>query len=231
MKPPLSPELITALQAIDACTLANVIEMFRVRLRNEGFADGSIHAVFPQLPPVVGNAVTVQVRGASPPVRGRSYLDRTDWLEYVQSVPKPRIVVVQDISSKPGQGAFLGEVHLHILRALGCTGAITNGSVRDLNAIEALRFPLFAGSISVSHAYVHIVNIGGPVEMGGLAIESGDLLHADRHGVQTPPPEIIAQIPARAERLKAREKALIALCQAPDFSVSKLRAALADEGV
>jgi len=231
MKPTLSPELIAALQAIDACTLANVIELFQVRLRNEGFADGSIRAVFPVLPPVVGNAVTVQVRGASPPVRGRSYLDRTDWLEYVQSVPNPRIVVVQDISTEPGQGAFLGEVHLHILRALGCTGAITNGSVRDLNAVEAMRFPLFAGSVSVSHAYVHIVKIGGPVEVGGLTVESGALLHADRHGVQTLPPDIVALIPERAERLKARESALIALCQEPNFSVAKLRAALADEGV
>jgi regulator of RNase E activity RraA len=226
MNAPLTPGVLEALRRIDACTLANAIETFQFRLRNEGFASGATHCLFPQLRPVVGHAVTVKIRGASPPTGTRTYLERTDWWDYIQSVPGPRIVVVQDISTQPGLGALLGEVHISILQALGCVGAITNGAVRDIPAVDGLGFQLFAGSLSVSHSYVHIVEIGTPVEIGGLAIRSGDLLHGDIHGIQSIPPAIAADLPAAAAQINARERALIALCRAPGFSIEKLRAAI-----
>jgi regulator of RNase E activity RraA len=117
------------------------------------------------------------------------YPDRTDWWGYIQSVAEPRVIVVQDCAESPGSGSLLGAVHTNIVRALGCVGAVTNGSVRDIPALESMAFPVFAGSICVSHAYIHIVEMGGPVEIGGLKIKSGDLLHGDIHGVQTIPIE------------------------------------------
>ena len=227
----LSPPQLEALRRLDACSLANAIEPFRVRLRNQGFANGSIRSVFPHFPPVVGYAATLKIRGASPPTDASTYCERTDWWNYVLSLPAPRVVVVQDISSQPGLGAFLGEVHANILRALGCAGAMTNGAVRDLPAVEALGFPLFAGNLSVSHSYVHIVEFGTPVQIGGLEIQSGDLLHGDRHGVQTIPPEIAARLPAAAEVMAAREQALIAVCRDPKFTLEKFRAALRSRSV
>ena len=124
-----------------------------------------------------------------PPPTAR-YPDRTDWWDYILSLPAPRVVVVQDVATKVGLGSLLGAVHVNILRALGCVGAVTNGAVRDLPAAEKLGFQLFAGSVSVSHAYVHIVEFGTPVEIGGLKIQSGDLLHGDLHGVQSIPSDI-----------------------------------------
>jgi regulator of RNase E activity RraA len=103
---------------------------------------------------------------------------------------------------------------------------VTNGSVRDIPAAESLGFHLFAGNISVSHAYVHIVEVGGAVEIAGLKIQSGDLLHGDLHGVQSIPLDIAGQIPPVAERIKAKEQELIALCQSKNFSMEKLRAAV-----
>jgi 4-hydroxy-4-methyl-2-oxoglutarate aldolase len=133
---------------------------------------------------------------------------------------------VEDVGSHLGLGALLGEVHVNILRRLGCVGAVTNGSVRDLPAVEAMGFPLFAGSLSVSHSYVHIVEAGGPVLIGGLPVRSGDLLHGDRHGVQSVPPEVVDQIPAMAAQLAARDQAVIALCRSAGFSLEKLRSTL-----
>ncbi len=227
MKTPLTPGTLEALRRLDACTLANAIETFQLRLRNEGFASGEARCLFPQLPPMAGYAVTVKIRGSSPPTGAGTYLERTDWWDYIQSVPGPRVIVVQDISTRPGLGALLGEVHVNILKALGCVGAVTNGAVRDIPAVAALGFPLFAGSLSVSHSYVHLVEIGAPVEIGGLAIRSGDLLHGDVHGIQSVPAEIAAEIPAVAARISARERELITLCQSPGFSPEKLRSAVA----
>jgi 4-hydroxy-4-methyl-2-oxoglutarate aldolase len=141
-------------------------------------------------------------------------------------VPAPRVVVIQDVSERPGFGSFIGEVHAHVLRALGCEGVVTNGSVHDLPGIAAMGFGLFAGSVAVSHAYVHIVDYGKPVEVGGLKVNPGDLLHADQHGVLSVPAEIAAEIPAVAGQLLERERKVIEFCRSKEFTVEKLRDAV-----
>jgi hypothetical protein len=44
-----SPELLKNLQQFDSCTISNAIERFDVRTRNEGFVNGSVRCVFPEL--------------------------------------------------------------------------------------------------------------------------------------------------------------------------------------
>jgi len=225
---PLTDEQIEALRRLDACTLANAIETFHQRLRNEGFVDHTVRSLFPDLPAMVGYAATVRIRGSSPPLADGPYPDRTDWWDYVDSLPRPQIVVLQDVATKPGLASLVGAVHMNILRTLGCVGVVTNGSVRDIPAARAAGFHYFAGSVSVSHGYVHIVDFGGTVEIGGLTIESGTLLHGDLHGVQSVPQSVAAQIPDVAARLAAHERDLIALCRSRDFSLEKLRAAVTE---
>ena len=231
MNPPITPEQLDALRRLDACTLANAIETFNVRLRNEGFTDGALRCLFPSLPPIVGYAATIKFRGSAPPTTAGLYAQRTDWWDYVQSLPSPRIVVAQDIASHRGLGALLGEVHFNIQSALGCVGIITNGAVRSLSTAEALGFQIFAEHVTVSHAYTHVVEFGIPVEVDGLKIHSGELLHGDQNGVQSIPIGIAGQLPAIAARIAAKKKALIALCQSPDFTLEKLRAAVATKEI
>ncbi len=219
-------EQLEALRRLDACTLANAVETFHERLRNEGFMGHNVRCLFPQLQPMVGYAATVKIRGSSPPTTGNLYSDRTDWWDYILSLPAPRVVVVQDTAARPGLGSLVGAVHMNVLRALHCVGVITNGSVRDIPAAESAGFHYFAGSVSVSHAYVHIVEIGKPVEIDGLKIRSGDLLHGDLHGVQTIPLDLAPSLPRAAAKISAEEQALIALCRSPEFSLQKLRAAI-----
>ena len=228
MNTPLTHEPFEILRRLDATTLANAIETFHQRLRNEGFADNSVRCLFPKLPPMLGHAATVKIRGSEPPTAGTGFADRTDWWDYINSLPTPRVVVVQDVSSRVGLGSLLGAVHVNILRALKCVGAATNGSVRDLPEVRELGFPLFTGGVSVSHAYIHIIEFGRPVEIGGLKIESGDLVHGDLHGIQTIPPDLATRIPERAARIAEDEQAIIKLCQSREFSLEKLRAAVAN---
>lgn len=228
---PLTAEQLEALRRLDACTLANAIETFQKRLRNEGFVDHSIRAIFPRLHPMVGFAATVIIRGSLPPTASGIYPDRTDWWDYIRSVPAPRVIVVEDRATRPGTGSLLGAVHTNIVRALGCVGAVTNGSVRDIPALESLAFPVFAGSICVSHAYIHIVEMGGVVEIGGLKIKSGDLLHGDMHGVQSIPLDIAARVPVEAAKIIQLEKQIISLCRSSEFSLEKLRALISSNPV
>jgi len=229
MKPALDHDQLEALRRLDACSLANAIETFHERLRNEGFMDHTVKCLFPRLEPMVGYAATVKIRGSAPPTTARTYPDRTDWWDYILSLPSPRVVVVHDVATRPGLGSLVGAVHMNILRALHCVGLVTNGSVRDIPAAESAGFHFFAGSVSVSHAYVHIVDIGTTVEIGGLKIASGDLLHGDLHGAQSIPLDVAAQIPSVAAKIVAREQALIALCRSPEFSLEKLRQAVENQ--
>lgn len=229
MKAPLTSDQLEALRRLDTCMVANAIDTFDTRLRNEGYADASVRCQFPCLRPMSGYAVTVKIRCSSPPPEGHGYYDRTDWWNHILTIPGPRVVVVQDVDSRPGTGAFLGEVHCNILLALGCVGAITNGAVRDLSAVESMRFQLFAGSVSVSHAYSHIVAVGGEVEIGGLKIQPGEIIHGDRHGILSVPRGIAAEIPAAAAKIIEQEKRLIALCRSGDFALERLRAAVKEK--
>ena len=131
-------------------------------------------------------------------------------------------MVLQDADPQARLGAFVGEIHATIGLALKCVGCVTNGAVRDLPAVEALGFQLFAGSVSVSHSYAHIIDFGEPVEIGGLKIQSGDLMHGDRHGVLTIPLEIAADVPAEAAKILAEERELTEFCRSPEFSLEEL---------
>src|ERR1051325_2387679 len=110
-----------AIRRLDTCTVSNAIETFGVRLRNEGYADATVRCMFPHLSSMLGNAVTAKIRCSNPPTEGgHAYLERTDWWNHILSVPPPRVVVIQDTDTNPGNGAFLGEVHANILMAMDC---------------------------------------------------------------------------------------------------------------
>jgi regulator of RNase E activity RraA len=216
-------ELIESIREFDTCTLANAIENFGVRLRNEGYTLPGLRCFTSASPKIVGYAAPCRVRLADPPITGRGYLDRTDWWAAIENVAAPRIAVIQDIDPAPGSGACLGEVHAAILQAFRCAGAITNGAVRDIPAVAAMGFAMFARYAAVSHSYMHLVDYGADVEILGLTIRCGDLLFADCHGVLSIPYEIAAELPAVAAGIRARERRIVDLCHSPEFSVEKLQ--------
>jgi 4-hydroxy-4-methyl-2-oxoglutarate aldolase len=210
------------LRALDTCTVSNAIERLNVRMRNEGFVRKGVRCRFPEFPPLVGYAATGRIRTMTAPVTHRCYYDRMDWWSYVASVPGPRVMVLQDVDDSPGLAAWVGEIHAAIGLALGCVGCVTNGAVRDLPAAKAAEFHLFSGSLSVSHSYAHIVEFGEPVELGGLTISSGDLIHGDRHGILKIPLSIAAEVPQEASKIVCEERKLIEFCHSPGFSLEEL---------
>jgi 4-hydroxy-4-methyl-2-oxoglutarate aldolase len=222
----LGPQQLESIRQLGTCRAADAIDLLNVRLRNEGFMDSSIRCLFEHLPPVIGYAVTAQVRTAEPPMSGRTYPDRTDWWNYLLTLPAPRIVVLEDLDRRPGIGSCAGEVHAHIFRALGCSALVTNGAVRDLDAVESIGFGFFAGSVAVSRAYYHMIDFGVPVEVGGLRVRPGDLLLGDRHGVISIPASVAAEIPAAAAKVAALERPVLEVADSPHPSLKDLREAV-----
>ena len=134
-----------------------------------------------------------------------------------------RVAVLEDVDEPPGVGAFLGDMHAAILRALGCVAYVSNGAVRELPRVRNLGLQLFAGNVAVSHAYAHFFDFGSDIQIGGLTIEQGDLLHGDRHGLLMVPGAIASEIPAAASRLQQGEQRVIDFCRSAEFSVEGLR--------
>jgi 4-hydroxy-4-methyl-2-oxoglutarate aldolase len=175
---------------------------------------------------VVGYAVTGRLRTSAAPVSGHWYHENIQFWRYLESIPAPRIIVLKDYDHAPGLGALFGEIHARICRALNCIALVTNGAVRDLPGIRKLGIQLFAGSVSVSHAYAHVVDFGERVEIGGLPILPGDLLHGDMHGVQSIPLDVAGRLPGIAAEIKREEQELFRLCDRKDFSVDLLEASI-----
>jgi len=220
----LSSNQIAALRALSSPTVANAIETFKVRPREAGNMSSEIRALFPDLGPIVGYAVTALIRAEHPAPEGKR-ASTFAWWDYIQTIPAPRIVVMHDLDQPQGQGAFWGEVQANIHKALGCVGVVTDGSVRDLDEVGKLGFQFCAAHVSVSHANVHLVDFGIPVKVGGVWINPGGLLHGDQHGVVVIPPDIAARIPESAERVAADEQRIIRACQAEGITVERLKAA------
>jgi 4-hydroxy-4-methyl-2-oxoglutarate aldolase len=210
----LDPSVLEALRRYDTPTMANAIETFEVRPRDQGYASPEIRSIFPDMGVMVGYAATATIRA-----RGVGPAHRPERLwEHVQSVPGPRVVVVQDLDDPPACGSLWGEVMATTFHALGCEGVVTDGCVRDLDEVREIGFRFFARAVGVSHAYVRTETIGAPVTVGGLDVSPGDLLHADKHGVLLIPQDIAAELPAAADRVIAREQAFLSWVRSAEFA-------------
>ncbi|OLE00211.1 MAG: hypothetical protein AUG80_02950 [Candidatus Rokubacteria bacterium 13_1_20CM_4_68_9] len=214
--------MIDALRKISSPSIANAIETFNVRPRNQGFISSEIRCLFPELGPLVGHAVTAVIRAEPQPLEGHRS-STFGWWDYVLSIPAPRAIVVHDLDEPRGQGAQWGEVQANIHKALGAVGTITDGSVRDLDEVRALGFQFAAAHVSVSHAYVHMVDFGLPVKLGGLWVKPGDLIHCDQHGAVTIPPDLVPKVADAVRRVEADERKIIEVCQSREFSADKLK--------
>ena len=124
----------------------------------------------------------------------------------------PTIVVIQDIDDTPGYGAFWGEVNSALHKALGARGCVTNGSFRDVTA-WAEGFQMLGGRIGPSHAHVHVVDFGRPVNVFGMLAGHDDVIHADRHGAVVVPAEAVTKLPAAIALIERRERVILDACR------------------
>jgi 4-hydroxy-4-methyl-2-oxoglutarate aldolase len=210
------------LQQFGTPSLANAIEFFRVRPRNEGYMNASIRCILPLAKPMVGYAVTARFVCARPAAAGQEELRYPFW-EWMLAQPKPRVVVLQDLDDPPGVGSFWGEVMASTHVSLGCVGTVTNGGVRDLPEVEGLGFAYFASSVLVAHAYVHLVDFGTPVQVGGVTVQPGQLIHADQHGVLLIPHDVAPYLADVAAAHDAVEQEFIHKIKTPGLTLEELR--------
>lgn len=220
---------LAALRQLDTPTVCNALEITSPERRGSHFTVSPLFCAFPDLPPIVGYARTGTMRARMPhgvaPAEARAR--RNAYYDYVGGGDAPKIAIIQDLDPAPGFGALWGEVNSAIHKGLGCGGVVTNGSIRDLDAI-APDFQLLAGVVGPSHAWVAVTGFGEPVNVAGMAVADGDLVHADRHGAVVIPHDVARDIPAAAALIARREAVILEAARQTGFDAQRLAAAMGE---
>lgn len=224
----ISRDLLQTIRGFDTPTICNAIE---VAQGQRGFADFTKATMLCSAPddgPIVGFARTAKIAGRNPPnespekIRAR----RIAYFRAMAAGPRPAVAVVEDTDHPNCVAAWWGEVHSAVHKGLGIAGALTNGLMRDLGDMEP-GFPVIAGSIGPSHGFVHVREIGTRVQIFGLSVDEGDLVHADRHGAVVVPPDVIPRLGAAIERSLSTERIILEPARRAGFDIDKLETAWA----
>ncbi len=225
----ISESLLGLLRSVDTPTVCNAIEVAQGKRGFDGFTKGTLQHSRPGAPPMVGFARTAKIAGRNPPAESPEVLRerRLDYFRSMAAGPRPGVAVVEDTDGPNCIAGWWGEVHSAVHKGLGLSGAVSNGVMRDLDVMEP-GFPVLAGSIGVSHGYVHVKEIGSPVSIFGLEVCQGDLVHADRHGALVIPTELLAELSEAINTVVSLEAIVLEPARQPGFTIDKLEQAWAE---
>ena len=220
----ISQATLDKLGQFDTPTICNVIELFEVRPRTEGYMDKTIKAAFPEMPPMVGFASTAYSRTYIPKIGSDGYSSVTDQIARFGELSGPPVIVFQDLDGDKAAAVF-GEVMCSQYKAFGSVGFVTDAPGRDLDQVRDINFPVFTDGVVCSHGNNQILDIHIPVQVGGIAIFPNDLLHGDVNGVTTIPTEIATDVADACAEFIDAEKIVIDLVQNGSPTLDELRAA------
>lgn len=206
------------LKTVDSPTLSNAIELLKVRPRERGFTPLDIRCLFPEFGVMCGYAVTAQVESATQmePFRLENFVEL---YRLVEQAPKPAVIVLQEIGAFGEFAAHAGEVMSTFFTRLGAIGLLSDCGVRDLAEVRRMGFHYFARGSVASHANYRIARVGVPVQIRGMVVNPGDVIHGDENGVITVPPVDIAALRDAVDTVRRKEKAVMDFVRGPDFSL------------
>ncbi len=221
-------DLLTLLRGVDTPTVCNAIEVVQGQRGFDRFTKGTMQHSSPGDPPIVGFARTAKIAGRAPPTEDPAVIRsrRMDYFRSMAAGPSPSAAVIEDMDYPCCIAGWWGEVHAAVHKGLGLAGAVTNGVMRDLDVMDE-GFPVLAGSIGVSHGFVHVVEIGTPVNVFGITVKQGELIHADRHGALVIPHDVIPRLKAAINTVFANEAIVIGPARETGFNIDKLEEAWA----
>lgn len=199
----LTNDQLDALRRIDSPTIANAIETFEIRPRVAGYVGYDIRCIFPTLPPMVGYAVTCTVDSTT---EGRKGIGFNALYEILEDLDYPTVVVMKDVGQDRLHSCHAGEVMSTTMKRLGAVGILTDGGLRDVREVGQLGgFHYFCAGLVVSHGNPICVSVGDDVEISGMKVSMGDLLHGDVNGVVHIPDACAASVADAAHATWKRE--------------------------
>ena len=222
----MKPSLLKILQSVDTPTVCNAIEVAQGKRGFDAFTRGTMHCSAPHEPAIVGYARTAKIAAINPPTETSEVIKkrRMAYYKYMADATNPSVAVVEDLDFPDCIGAFWGEINTTVHKGFGLSGTLTNGVMRDLGD-NPEGYPVIAGSIGPSHGFAHVKEIGTPVEIYGIMVFEGDLIHADRHGAVIIPEDVIDTLESAINQLLLTEQLILEPARQPNFNFDAFEAA------
>lgn len=219
----LTNSLLNKLRSVDTPTVCNAIEVAQGKRGFNRFTRGTMLHSKAGDPAIVGFARTARISGLAPSTEPVELIKarRMDYFRSMAGGEGPTAAIVEDVDYPYCIAGWWGEVHVAVHKGLGLSGAVTNGVMRDLDVIDE-GFPVLAGGIGPSHGYVHVVEIGTPVNIMGMRVAQGELIHADRHGALVIPSEVFAELESAIATVESSEAIVLGPAREPGFDIHQL---------
>jgi regulator of RNase E activity RraA len=196
--------IIQQLKEFDTALLANTIGSIDPTPVHEFYMGGSIASVTPTIGPTVGVAMTCEVDSSSPD-------NVADWEPYYEQITameqseEPIVWVAKCVGSRPDHECVLGDGMAKILSCAGCVGIVTDGGVRDVEGLLTVPFAAYSKGKTIHHTAVRFTRINVPIEIGGIIVNPGDIIHANAGGVIKIPRTCLERLPPLAVEMRAFE--------------------------
>jgi len=163
-------------------------------------AQGTTNVMAPDITPVWDGAEVV-----GPAFTVRCYANSIITVHKALLEAPPGSVVVVDAAGD-ASGALFGEMMATQARASGLAGLVTDGAVRDRDALRALRFPVFARAVTPRvGANRRVGATQDDIACGGVVVRPGDLIVGGADGVAVIPRARLADIMTAVDTVAKKE--------------------------
>ncbi len=188
---------------------------------------GSIASVTPTLGPTVGVAMTCEIDTSTPGDKGELDL-YYEQLEAMQRMEEPTVWVAKVVGSRPDHECVLGDGMAKMLHAVGCAGVVTDGGVRDVEGLLTVPLAVYSRGRTIHHCALRIKRTNGPIQIGGITVSPGEIIHANVGGVIKLPRAGLEKLPALATEMRAFEHEVHRVWRETGVSLAAKRKHVAD---
>ena len=219
------PSLLQQLGDFDTALIANTLGYIDPTPVHEWYMAGTIGSLTPTVGPTVGVAMTIEIDSSTPgnqPDADVYY----DLLKAIQLNPLPVVLVIKAVGSRPEHECVLGDGMAKMLHSVGCVGVVTDGGVRDIEGILTIPFGIYARGRTIHHCAVRYLRYNHPVQIGGIQVTPGEVIHANVGGVIKVPKQALARLPAAATEMRAFEHAAHCIFRQTGLSIEEKRKAV-----
>ena len=196
--------VIEGLREYDTALVANTIGYIDPTPTHEYYMAGYIQSVTPSLGPTVGVAATCEIDTSSPG-DAHEFEGFLRQLEEMQRTSEPVVWVVKTTGSRPDHECVLGDGMGKDLYSVGCIGAVTDGGVRDVAGLMTIPFAVYSRGKTIHHCGLRVRSINQPIEIGGITVKAGDVIHANNEGVIKVPAGCLDTISAQCRQMRVFE--------------------------
>jgi 4-hydroxy-4-methyl-2-oxoglutarate aldolase len=207
-------EMLEELREFDTPSITNVVATYPgaetcLSLYNpwteNWYTDISVRAMYPELGPLVGYAVTCVYGLPDPNYKGGpTFMNVVDALD---ASPKPTILLLQqkfppEMANKAG---IAGGNMVSAMKAVGCVGLISNGPSRDIDEVRPMGFQYMLSGITPGHGAMAVQAVNVPVQVAGMDVAPGEIIHMDENGACKFPADKLAAVLENVKRLRDEE--------------------------